>query len=90
MTLPKPKKPPTVLEKRMYALAWEALKERLAELLKGQPLVIIGLIVGSLDAILLKAVPWPPAVTKVMAGIVSLAGALELWKRVTPTAIAKK
>jgi hypothetical protein len=85
-----PKKPPSAIERRLYAVAFDAIKEKLHDLLKGQPLVVIGLIVASLDAILLKGVPWPPAVTKVMAGIVSLAGALELWRRVTPVELPAK
>jgi hypothetical protein len=85
-----PKKPPSAIERKLYAIAFDAIKEKLQALLKGQPLVVIGLVVASLDAILLKGVPWPPAVTKVMAGIVSLAGALELWRRVTPVELPAK
>lgn len=55
-------------------------------LLAGQPAAVIGTAVAVADALLVAAVPLPEWLTTVLIAVVTLAGALGIRSRVTPTA----
>ncbi len=55
-------------------------------LLAAQPAAVIGTVVAIADAILVAAVPLPEWATSLLVGVVTIAGALGIRSRATPTA----
>lgn len=55
-------------------------------LLEGQPAAVIGAIVAAVDAILVAAVPLPAWLEPILVAVVTIAGALGIYTRVTPVA----
>lgn len=55
-------------------------------LLEGQPAAVIGAVVAAIDAVLVAADPLPEWVTAVLVAVVTVAGALGIRSKVTPTA----
>ena len=62
------------------------LEPVLVSLLAGQPAATIGTIVAAIDALLIAAVSLPEWLTTVLVAAVTIAGALGIRSRVTPTA----
>ncbi len=55
-------------------------------LLAGQPAATIGTIIAVIDAVLVAAVPLPEWLTSILVAVVTIAGALGIRAKVTPTA----
>lgn len=54
--------------------------------LEGQPAAIIGTVVAAIDAVLVAAIPLPEWLTTVLVAVTTIAGALGIRAKVTPTA----